>query len=97
MKKILILLITGLIKIYQYLISPLFASSCRFYPTCSAYALEAIQLYGPMQGTIMAVKRLGRCHPWHPGGVDLVPDPEAKKQEISNNRRNNDSEDDSIE
>ncbi len=63
----------ALLRIYQYVVSPLLGNHCRFYPSCSAYAVEAISLYGPWQGFWMALKRLLRCHPWHPGGYDPVP------------------------
>ncbi|KAB7745783.1 membrane protein insertion efficiency factor YidD [Nostocoides sp. F2B08] len=63
-----------LIKGYQLLISPLTPPSCRYYPSCSAYALTAIQRFGPIKGTWLAVRRLLRCHPWTPGGVDHVPE-----------------------
>lgn len=62
-----------LIKIYRKIISPLKPPTCRFYPTCSAYALEAISRYGPVKGSILAVKRVLRCHPLNPGGFDPVP------------------------
>jgi uncharacterized protein len=62
-----------LIKIYRKIISPLKPPTCRFYPTCSAYALEAISRYGPIKGSILAVKRVLRCHPLNPGGFDPVP------------------------
>lgn len=68
MSRILILLI----KFYQIFISPLFPPTCRFYPTCSAYAIEAIQKKGPWRGTWMALKRIAKCHPYHPGGYDPV-------------------------
>ncbi|WP_084785427.1 membrane protein insertion efficiency factor YidD [Neomoorella mulderi] len=60
------------IRLYQLFISPILGKNCRFYPTCSQYALEAISRYGVFRGSILAVKRLGRCHPWHPGGYDPV-------------------------
>ena len=66
-------ILIGLIKLYQMYISPRFPASCRFIPTCSAYALEAIQKYGAIKGGILAVKRLLRCHPGNPGGFDPVP------------------------
>lgn len=65
-------LILGLIRAYQVAISPLLGSSCRYYPTCSHYAHEAVVRYGPGRGTYMAVRRLLRCHPFHPGGYDPV-------------------------
>ncbi|MFH2091619.1 MAG: membrane protein insertion efficiency factor YidD [Pseudomonadota bacterium] len=61
------------IKFYQYFISPLTGPNCRFYPTCSVYALEAVEKYGPVKGTVLAVKRILRCHPFHAGGFDPVP------------------------
>jgi putative membrane protein insertion efficiency factor len=64
-----------LIRAYQRAISPLFPPSCRFYPSCSQYAVEAIRRHGAAAGTLLALRRLSRCHPWHPGGVDLVPEP----------------------
>lgn len=63
----------GLIKVYQYTISPLLGSPCRFYPSCSVYAVEAIAKHGVLKGFILTVKRLGKCHPFHPGGYDPVP------------------------
>ncbi len=63
----------GLLKAYRFLISPLYGQVCRYYPTCSAYALEAVQVHGSIKGSWLAVRRLGRCHPWAPGGVDKVP------------------------
>lgn len=65
---------TGCIKGYQYLISPLMAGHCRFHPSCSSYAIEAIEQHGVFKGSWLAVKRLLRCHPFHPGGYDPVPD-----------------------
>ena len=61
------------IKFYQMYISPRFPSCCRYIPTCSAYALEAIQKYGAFKGGMLAVKRILRCHPGNPGGFDPVP------------------------
>lgn len=48
---------------------------CRFHPTCSTYALEAVGAHGPLRGSVLAARRVGRCHPWNPGGIDRVPDP----------------------
>ncbi|MBO8458131.1 MAG: membrane protein insertion efficiency factor YidD [Spirochaetes bacterium] len=73
MKKIFSVILLSGIRFYQLFISPLFPSSCRFYPTCSAYALEAIKKYGPYKGFLMAVKRILRCHPLNKGGYDPVP------------------------
>lgn len=61
------------IRVYRYAISPMMASHCRFYPSCSAYAIEAIEQHGSLRGSWLATKRLARCHPWHPGGLDPVP------------------------
>lgn len=63
-----------LIRLYQRLLSPLIGPRCRFYPSCSQYAAEAIQKHGAFRGIALALARLMRCHPWHPGGVDHVPD-----------------------
>ena len=62
-----------LIRLYQLTLSPLFGTQCRYHPTCSAYAQEAIAKYGVFRGTFLGVKRLLRCHPFHEGGIDPVP------------------------
>lgn len=69
MRRVLLLLIHA----YRYLLSPWLGTNCRFYPTCSAYGVEAISRYGALRGGYMTVKRLAKCHPWHAGGIDLVP------------------------
>ena len=61
------------VRFYQRAISPALPPRCRFQPTCSAYAAEAIEVHGVGRGTWLAVRRLAKCAPWHPGGVDLVP------------------------
>lgn len=71
-------LLSLLIKFYQYFISPLLGKSCRFYPSCSHYALEAIQFHGAGYGTYLTVKRLLKCHPFHQGGLDPVPKTRGK-------------------
>lgn len=70
----------GLIRGYQVLLSPLLGQHCRFYPTCSQYAREAIDLHGVPRGLGLAIRRVLRCHPWHPGGVDPVPEPPLKNR-----------------
>ncbi|WP_296899410.1 membrane protein insertion efficiency factor YidD [Thiohalocapsa sp.] len=62
-----------LIKVYKYLVSPLIGPRCRFLPTCSDYALEALARHGPIRGGWLAVRRIGRCHPWGDSGYDPVP------------------------
>ncbi|MBA4392334.1 MAG: membrane protein insertion efficiency factor YidD [Desulfobacca sp.] len=61
------------IRGYQKILSPLFPSSCRFYPTCSEYSLQAIQTYGLTRGLFLSLKRIGRCHPFSSGGFDPIP------------------------
>ena len=63
----------GLLRVYRAVISPLYGEVCRYYPSCSAYALEAVEVHGSVRGSWLAVRRLARCHPWTPGGVDKVP------------------------
>ena len=74
MKKILIYPFLVLIKIYQNLISPLFPPTCRYQPTCSYYAKEALQKHGLFKGGFLAIKRILSCHPWGGSGYDPVPD-----------------------
>ncbi len=64
--------VRALIRIYQWTISPLLGANCRFYPSCSQYAYEALRKHGLFKGSYLAVRRLARCHPWHEGGVDHV-------------------------
>ena len=63
------------IRAYQLLVSPLLGNHCRFHPSCSAYAQEAILRHGAARGGWLALRRIGRCHPWHEGGLDPVPEP----------------------
>ena len=71
-------LLIALIRGYQWFISPLLGNHCRFYPSCSQYAREAIERHGALRGVWLAIRRVARCHPWHPGGVDPVPEPPPK-------------------
>jgi len=71
MKTILI----SLIKLYQKTLSLLIGNGCRFYPTCSSYSLEAIEKHGSLKGLWLTIKRVSKCHPLHPGGIDQVPKP----------------------
>jgi len=73
MKYLFILIIRG----YQLFISPLLGPSCRFYPTCSQYSIEALRRFGFFKGTWLAIKRIGRCHPYHEGGLDPVPEKDS--------------------
>jgi hypothetical protein len=66
-------LIVALIRAYQKVISPLLPRACRFHPSCSEYMRQAIQKFGVAKGSWLGIKRLSRCHPWHPGGYDPVP------------------------
>ena len=62
------------VRVYRLVISPLIATNCRFHPTCSAYALEALEKHGALKGGWLAIKRISRCHPWGGSGIDNVPD-----------------------
>jgi hypothetical protein len=68
------LILVALVRGYQKFISPGLPPSCRFYPSCSQYALEALQRHGALKGTLLAARRLTRCHPFNPGGEDPVPE-----------------------
>ncbi|MDH5736781.1 MAG: membrane protein insertion efficiency factor YidD [Gammaproteobacteria bacterium] len=63
-----------LLRVYRYTLSPIFGNQCRFYPTCSRYAEQAIKEKGAIWGLFLTARRLAKCHPWHPGGIDPVPD-----------------------
>ncbi|MEG3617160.1 membrane protein insertion efficiency factor YidD [Magnetovibrio sp. PR-2] len=66
-------ILRALVKGYQLVISPVLPASCRYYPTCSSYTLQAIETHGALKGAWMGLKRIGRCHPWNDGGYDPVP------------------------
>ncbi len=69
----------ALLKAYRFAISPLYGQVCRYHPTCSAYALEAVQTHGAVRGTWLAMRRVARCHPWAAGGLDPVPSPKNRR------------------
>jgi uncharacterized protein len=79
--RVLVVLLAG----YRRFVSPLLGQRCRFYPSCSAYALEAVQVHGALRGSWLAVRRLSRCHPFHPGGLDPVPrrEPEQAAADVT--------------
>ena len=69
------LILRGLVRAYQMLLSPVLPGSCRYHPTCSEYARQAVKDHGPVSGSWLALKRIGRCHPWGGFGLDPVPEP----------------------
>jgi len=73
MRSLLVYPLLLLIRGYQVAISPMLGSRCRFYPSCSEYSMAALRQHGLFGGLWLAVRRIGRCHPWHPGGYDPVP------------------------
>lgn len=77
-------LLIWLLKGYRFAISPLYGQVCRYHPTCSAYALEAVETHGAVRGTWLAARRVARCHPWAAGGLDPVPAPNDRTRK---NRR----------
>ncbi|MFE8032142.1 membrane protein insertion efficiency factor YidD [Thiohalocapsa marina] len=74
-------LVRLIIRVYQYAISPLLGQHCRYHPSCSQYTLEAVERFGVFRGCLMGIKRLSRCHPWHPGGFDPVPEPRKPRHD----------------
>ena len=77
-------LLCGLIRVYQWGISPILPGNCRFHPTCSAYAIEAVSKHGAIRGAWLGLRRLLRCHPWGGSGFDPVPDPSGPQPGCSN-------------
>lgn len=73
-------LLIGLLRLYRAVISPLYGNVCKYYPSCSAYALEAVTVHGAVKGTTLAARRLASCHPWSLGGYDPVPGTPAAAQ-----------------
>jgi hypothetical protein len=76
-------LLRTLVRAYRYFVSPMLPPACRFYPSCSAYAEEALREHGALRGGWLAARRVCRCGPWHPGGVDLVPDARLQAEKNS--------------
>nr|WP_072273706.1 membrane protein insertion efficiency factor YidD [Peribacillus simplex] len=74
-------IVMGIIRFYQVAISPLKPPTCRFYPTCSHYGLETVNRFGPIKGSWLALIRILKCHPFHPGGIDLVPEKKEKSED----------------
>lgn len=73
-------LIAGAIRVYQVTLSPYYPARCRFLPSCSDYAIEAVRTHGPLAGSWMGIRRICRCHPWNPGGLDEVPPPRDRRR-----------------
>lgn len=78
------------LRAYQLVISPMLGQNCRFYPTCSNYAMQAVALHGVCKGSLLAGKRLCKCHPWHAGGVDLVPEKESPANHVASEKPTSD-------
>lgn len=80
--KIILHSVISLLRAYQFIISPLLGANCRFYPSCSSYTIQAIEIHGMIKGSLLSIKRISKCHPWHPGGIDEVPN---KKESHTHN------------
>ncbi|WP_201456636.1 membrane protein insertion efficiency factor YidD [Chlamydia sp. 17-3921] len=92
LQRLFIHLATFLIRVYQWTISPLLGNPCRFFPTCSHYSLQALKTHGLFRGLWLSLRRIGKCAPWHPGGIDLVPKTTLKEalepyQEVSDDEK----------
>jgi hypothetical protein len=85
-KKLITLPFIGLIRVYQLLISPILPSTCRYNPTCSQYSLEALKTHGLLKGSLLAIKRIGSCHPWGGAGYDPVP-PLKKNKDFNSSEK----------
>ncbi|MBI3444627.1 MAG: membrane protein insertion efficiency factor YidD [Magnetospirillum sp.] len=81
------LVMRGLIRLYQLLLSPVLPASCRFTPSCSAYAMQAIESHGPVAGSWLGIRRICRCHPWNDGGYDPVPPAKPESETARFGRR----------
>ena len=79
LNKIIIFPLLIIIKVYQLIISPILRGNCRFLPTCSEYAIESLKSHGLIKGSILTIKRIGRCHPWGGHGYDPIPSKDLKK------------------
>ncbi|OAI47927.1 hypothetical protein AYO45_05490 [Gammaproteobacteria bacterium SCGC AG-212-F23] len=79
MKNLITVFFINVIRFYQFFISPFFGNCCRFHPSCSCYAKEAIQVHGIFYGIFLSLKRILSCHPWHTGGYDPIPSKETKQ------------------
>ena len=79
MRSIVVWLLRTVLRVYQLVLSPLLGANCRFAPSCSEYAREALLVHGPLRGSLLAARRLARCHPFDEGGYDPVPEPRASR------------------
>jgi putative membrane protein insertion efficiency factor len=84
LKKILAFPLVAIIYFYKYAISPLTPASCRHFPTCSEYSVQALKRHGPLRGSWLSITRISRCHPWGTGGIDPVPKIIVKKIKLKN-------------